>query len=113
MSVRTEKISELIKKEISIIFLQKINDPALGMLTITDVKVTPDVKIAKIYISVLNKEKRADTLSKIESINGYIRSELAHRIKLRFVPELKFFIDETLDYVEKIESLIKKTHEND
>ncbi|HOJ18685.1 MAG: 30S ribosome-binding factor RbfA [Ignavibacteriales bacterium] len=113
MSVRTEKISELIKKEISIIFLQKINDPALGMLTITDVKVTPDVKIAKIYISVFNKEKRADTLSKIESINGYIRSELAHRIKLRFVPELKFFIDETLDYVEKIESLIKKTHEND
>jgi len=113
MSVRTEKISELIKKEISIIFLQKIIDPALGMLTITDVKVTPDVKIAKIYISVFNKEKRADTLSKIESINGYIRSELAHRIKLRFVPELKFFIDETLDYVEKIESLIKKTHEND
>jgi len=113
MSVRTEKISEMIKKEISLIFLHKISDPALGLVTITDVKVTPDVKLAKIYISIFDKSTRPEALKKIESISGFIRSELAHRIKLRFVPELKFFLDETLDYVEKIESLIKKIHEND
>jgi len=47
------------------------------------------------------------------NIYGYIRSELAHRVRLRFVPELKFFIDDTIDYVEKIENLIKKIHDED
>ena len=79
----------------------------------SSVKVSPDLKIAKIYISVLEKDKRDSALEKIKSISGFIRSELASRIRIKFVPELKFFIDDTLDYVEKIEGLIKQIHEND
>ncbi len=113
MSHRLDKIASLIKEEISLIFLHKIQDPKLSILTITNVKVSPDVRQAKVYFSVYNKEKREEVLEKINEIKGFIRSQLAGRIQLRFVPELVFFIDDTLDYVEKMEGLFKKIHEND
>ncbi len=113
MSYRIDKIENLIKEEISLILLYKIQDPSLGFVTITDVKVSPDLKNAKIYLSVFDKTKRQEVLSKVTSLHGMIRSELASRIKIKFVPELKFFIDDTLDYVEKIEGLIKKIHDNE
>ena len=90
-----------------------MQDPALGFVTITNVKVSPDLKIAKVYISVLEKEKRESVLEKVKNSSGFIRSELASRIRMKFIPELKFFIDDTLDYVEKIEGLIKKIHDKD
>jgi ribosome-binding factor A len=112
-SHRVDKVEHLIKEEISLIFLYKMQDPALSLLTITNVKVSPDLKSAKIYLSVFEKEKRTIVLEKVKSSTGYIRSELAHRVRIKFVPELNFYIDDTIDYVEKIEGLIKKIHEND
>ena len=113
MSHRIDKVEHLIKEEISLIFLHKLSDLDLGFITITNVRLSPDLKIAKVYLSVLEKEKRTLALDKIEDKKGYIRSELAHRIRIKFIPELKFFLDDTLDYVEKIEGLIKKIHEDD
>jgi ribosome-binding factor A len=113
MSHRIDKVEHLIKEEISLIFLQKLSNLDLGFITITNVRLSPDLKIAKIYLSVLEKEKRSLVLDKIEDKKGYIRTELAHRIRIKFIPELKFFLDDTLDYVEKIEGLIKKIHEDD
>lgn len=113
MSYRVDKVEQLIKEEISLIFLHKLSETDLGFVTITNVRVSPDLKIAKIYLSVLEKEKRELVLDKIDLKKGFIRSELAHRIRMKFIPELKFFIDDTLDYVEKIEGLIKKIHGND
>jgi len=113
MSHRTDKLENLIKEEISLIFLRKLQDPAFGFLTITNVKVSPDLRIAKIYISVFEREKREFVLEKVKATSGFIRTELASRIRIKFVPELKFFIDDTLDYVEKIEGLIKKIHKDD
>jgi ribosome-binding factor A len=112
-SHRVDKVEHLIKEEISLIFLYKMQDPSLSLLTVTNVKVSPDLKSAKIYLSVFEKEKRAIVLEKVKSSTGYIRSELAHRVRIKFVPELNFYIDDTIDYVEKIEGLIKKIHEND
>jgi len=112
-SYRIDKVQRLIKEEISLIFLQKFQNSDFGLLTITRVKVSPDLKQAKIYISVFEKEKRELVLDKIQLKLGFIRSELAHRIRLKFTPELKFFIDDTLDYVEKIEGLIDKIHRED
>ncbi|HKB87793.1 MAG TPA: 30S ribosome-binding factor RbfA [Ignavibacteriaceae bacterium] len=113
MAYRIDKLEHLLKEEVSMIFLYKLHDPAFGLLTITNVKLSPDLKIAKIYISVFEKEKREAVLEKIRVRTGFIRTELAHRVKIKFIPELKFFIDDTLDYVEKIEGLIKKIHEDD
>jgi ribosome-binding factor A len=93
--------------------MRKLQDPAFGFLTITNVKMSPDLKIAKVYISVFEKEKRESSLEKVRSAAGFIRSELASRIRIKFTPELKFFIDDTLDYVEKIEGLLKEIHKND
>jgi ribosome-binding factor A len=113
MSYRIDKMENLIREEISTILLQKMQDQNFGFITVTHVKVSPDIKIAKIYISVLEKEKREFVLEKIKAKSGFIRSELASRIRIKFVPELKFFIDDTLDYVEKIEGLIRKIHKED
>lgn len=113
MSFRKDKIQNLIKEEISLIFLHKIKDPAIGFLTITNVKVSPDLKIAKVYISVYDKESRNEVLHKINEVKSLIRSELAHRIRMKFVPDLDFYIDDTTDYVERIEDLLKKIHKDD
>jgi len=113
VSHRIDKIENLIKEEISLIFLFKLQNLGSGLITITSVRVSPDLKTAKIYISIFEKERREKVLEKIRSKTKFIRSELASRITIKFVPELKFFLDDTLDYVEKIEGLIKKIHEND
>ena len=97
MSYRIDKVEHLIKEEISLIFLHKLSNLNLGFITITNVRVSPDLKTAKIYLSVFEREKRQIVLDKIEDKKGYIRSELAHRIRIKFIPELKFFIDDTLD----------------
>jgi ribosome-binding factor A len=110
---RIDRVENLIKEELSLIFLHKLHDKEYGFLTITKVKLSPDLRIAKVYISVLEKEMREDILEKVKTKTGIIRTELASKIRIRFVPELKFFIDDTLDYVEKIEGLIKKIHEDD
>lgn len=114
MSYRIDKVSRLIKEEISWIFIHKLKDPAMGFLTITDVKLSPDLKNAKIYFSVLQKETRQAVLERINEVKGLIRGELAHRIKMRFIPELNFYVDDTTDYVEKMENLFRQIHkEND
>jgi ribosome-binding factor A len=113
MSHRIEKFEKLVKEEVSLIFLFKLKDPLFEFVTVTNVKVSPDLKTAKIYLSVFDREKRETVLQKITGQSKYIRSELASRIRVKFVPELKFFIDDTMDYVEKIEGLIKKIHEDD
>lgn len=112
-SHRLERVSHQIKDELSLIFLHKVQDKKFGLITVTNVKVTPDLREAKIYLSVFEKDMREELLLKVNEIKGLIRSELAQRIQLRFVPELFFFIDDTLDYVEKIEKLFKEIHDNE
>lgn len=114
MSVRTRRVAKLIREELSYVFLREIDEPELETVTITDVKVTPDLKIARIYFTTFGKEQREPALSKIEEIKSVIRKELARRVRnLRFIPELEFYIDETQDYAEKIESLFEKIHEEE
>lgn len=113
MAYRKDKLSQLIKEEVSWIFLYKLKDPSFGLVTVTNVRMSPDLKIAKIYISVFEKENRQAVLNRINEKKGTIRSELAHKIKVKFIPELDFYIDDTTDYVERIEDLFKKIHKED
>ncbi len=112
-SYRIDKVASMIKEELSLIFLHKIQDPSLSLITITSVKLSPDLKLSKVYLSVYEKEKREEVLTKVNELKSWIRTQLAGRIRVRFVPELEFFIDDTLDYVEKIETILKKIHESD
>lgn len=113
MSIRTEKVKHLIKEEVSLILLNHLKDPIFSLVTITDVKLSPDLKLAKIYFSVFEKDKRDLVLQKINSLAKTIRTLLAKNIKIKSVPELNFYVDDTMDYVIKMEELFKKINEDD
>lgn len=113
MSFRLEKISKLIKEEISLIFLHKIQDTSIGLVTVTKVVISPDLRNAKIYLSVFPNDKRESSVTKVNEMHGFIRTELAARMTTRYVPDLKFLLDDSADYVEHIDTLLKKIHEND
>ena len=113
MGHRLDKVASLIKEEISLIFLHKIQDSKMGLITVTNVKISPDLKHARIYLSTFDRENRDVIMKRVNELKGMIRSQLAGRVSLRFVPELQFFIDDTPDYVEKMENLFKQIHKDD
>jgi len=113
MSFRQKKISSLVQEALSKIFIHKVSDSKLGFVTITSVKVSSDLKIAKVYISVYQKENREYALEHLEAMKGFLRGELAREVNLRSTPELNFYIDDTQDYVERMEEIFKTIKKND
>lgn len=105
---RAYKLADLIKEEVSRLLLKGVKDPRIGMITITDVEVSNDIKRAKIFYSVVgNSSQREDTKKGLQSASGFIRSRLAHNLTLKKIPEITFSYDETLDYGEKIETIFR------
>lgn len=98
MSYRSGKLSEAIKKEISDILRNDLKDPRIGFVTITMVDVTPDLRYAKVFASVLGNEKQQKETSEVLTrATGRIRSELGRRIRLRYVPEISFKLDNSIE----------------
>lgn len=113
-SVRQRKVADKIQQVVSVIVDREISDPDKGFVTITHVKISPDLSIASIYFTVLgDEEQKAKSLATLNRAKRFIRSELAPRLKLRNVPELRFFPDDTLEYARKIEDLLQKVKEQD
>jgi ribosome-binding factor A len=111
MSVRAEKVGSLIKEEISVIIQRSLSEPSNGFITVTDVRMSPDLRIAKVYVSIFSPpDVKEKTLKMIEAKKKEIRSLIGSRIRLKFTPEIHFYLDETLDRVETIDNLIKKIH---
>ena len=109
-STRQNKISRLIQKDLSEIFMLKTKDLFQGkLISVTSVRVTSDLAEAKVYVSVFPPEKSQEIVDKIEENNKSLRHELAQRVKnqLRIIPILKFYIDDSLEYANKIEELLK------
>ncbi len=109
---RVGRIAEEIKREISQMIRDEIKDPRVtGLISVTQVEVTNDLSIAKIYISLLgDEEKRKNCLQGLEKATGYIRSELAKRLKLRYTPELVFKMDESIAYGAKISKILAEVN---
>lgn len=106
--LRANRIAEQMKKEIGEILNRKIKDPRVGFVTITGVEVTGDLQQATVFISVLGNEKeKKDTLNGLDKANGFIRAEVGNRIRLRKTPEISFKIDETIEYGNRIETLLR------
>ena len=109
-STRQNKISRLIHREMANIIL-KINKAKFHgkLISVTVVRVTKDLGIAKIYLSIFPSEFTTEILKEIELINKQIRGELGHNLgkNLRVIPELQFYIDDSLDYIDNINKLIK------
>lgn len=107
MSLRPNRVGEQMKKELGDIIGRKIKDPRIGFVTVTDVQVTGDLQQAKVFISVLgDEEQRENTLKGLAKAKGFIRSEIGQRIRLRKTPEIQFEFDESIDYGNRIETLI-------
>jgi ribosome-binding factor A len=106
---RSLRVSELIKRELGAIIFFTIKDPAVKSVNITFVKVTDDLKHARIYYRVLGDDQAKDNALKgLERAKSFIRSEIGHRVGLRYVPEIEFFYDSGMDDAEHIESLLKQ-----
>ncbi|WAA10757.1 30S ribosome-binding factor RbfA [Fervidibacillus albus] len=107
MNIRAKQVGEQMKKELSDIISRKIKDPRIGFVTVTDVEVSGDLQQAKVYISVLGGEaERENTLIGLAKAKGFIRSEIGRRIRLRKTPEIFFEFDESIDYGNRIETLL-------
>lgn len=108
-STRQKKISRLIQKELAEILRQKTVEFARGrMITVTVVRVSPDLGLAKSYLSIFPSDKNEEILEEIRKNISRIRHELGSRIRhqMRIVPELAFYLDDSLDYIENIDSLL-------
>ena len=105
---RLNRVNEELKKEIAQIISFELKNPdATGLISVTKAKVTPDLKYAKIYISMLNSKSKEKTLEALKQSSGYIRSLIAKRINLRITPELVFVEDDSMEYGERIDSILK------
>lgn len=111
---RGGRINEEVKREISNIIRDEIKDPRLtAMVSVTDVKVTKDLRYAKVYVSVFakNDEEKDASFQALKNSAGYIRKEIGHRINLRYTPQILFELDDSINYGMKIEELITKVKE--
>jgi ribosome-binding factor A len=110
-STRQNKVSRLVQKELSGIFQKECSHLCQGkMITITVVRMSPDLSLAKVYLSIYPTTKTKETLDLMNADKKQIRLELGKKIRhqLRITPELAFFIDDSLDYLDKINTLLKK-----
>jgi ribosome-binding factor A len=107
---RLSKVSRLLQKDLGDIFQREGVTLFRGkMITVTSVRVSPDLALAKVYISIFPTDKKDDVLQTVKQHTKTIRHELAQRVKhqLRVIPELAFFLDDSLDYIENIDKLLK------
>ena len=104
---RLSRIEEELKREISNIINYKMkNSNITGMVSVTKVKVSPDLSKARVFVSMINSNKK-NTLAALKKSSGFIRSEIAHKVNLRTTPELIFEFDETIEYGAKIDNILK------
>lgn len=112
---RTDRVGGLIQEVLSELIKKDIHDPRLKMVTITKVKMSRDLKLARIYYSIYGGDTKTEAAADgFESARGFIKRSLAHRLSLRYMPDLSFFYDESFDYGSHIEELLSRiATEND
>jgi ribosome-binding factor A len=113
-SFRLEKINDAIKKLLSELIFNKIKDPRIGFITITAVKIAPDLMSARVYYSVMgsDQERRA-TQEGLQSAGNFLRKTVGKELRLRHAPELRFFYDDSLDKAIAIEDALKNLKKDD
>ncbi len=109
MSLNTDRLASQMQRELSTILLNDTRDLKIGYINITEVRLTTDLGIANIYFTVLGDKERAKvTLKALNNAKGYLKCEVAKRVKMRRVPEFVFKYDEALEYGNRIESILKE-----
>ncbi len=106
---RPHRVGERIREELSKMMISDLRDPRLGFVTVTEVRMTSDLREARIYVSVMgDDQQQSDSLKALEAAAGFLRRELSHRMQLRRVPSLRFELDHSSVYAERIEKLLRQ-----
>ena len=109
MKYRKLRVQDLLKEEIALIIQREIRDPGMGFITVLGVKMSDDLRDAKVYLSIYgDEEQKAATLAALKRSRNYIKFLLGKRIHLRMMPELHFVIDDTYEKAARIEEILKK-----
>lgn len=104
---RVERLNEQVKRELTDLLRNEVRDPRIGWVTVTDVRVTPDLYHARVYLtSIASEEERGRLLEGLEAASSYLRGELGRRLRVRRTPELHFEWDRTLEQAQRIERLL-------
>jgi ribosome-binding factor A len=105
---RSQRVSDLIREEIADIIMYRLKDPRIGFVTVTGVDMTADLKLAKVFVSILKEEDREISLEILNSSITFIRSLLAKRLRMKYIPAVEFRLDTSIEYGYKIDGLLKK-----
>lgn len=103
---RTSRVADVVQRLLANCIREQFKDPRVGMITISEVKVTPDLRLAKVYISVLEEAKRDETLKILNGAAGFFRSQLANALELRVIPKPQFIYDDSVIRGNRIEMLL-------
>lgn len=103
---RSARVGDLIREEVADIIMNRIKHKKLGFITVTGAKISDDLRNATIYISVLNPEDAEKTVRKLNESKSFIKTELAGRLKMKYIPKISFKIDEAVEYGRKIDKLL-------
>ena len=104
---RPDRVGEQIRQELSQILTQQVHDPGIGFITLSRVKVTADLQLARVLYTVIGDEKqRKETQKALERALPYLRRQIASRVRLRRVPELQFFYDQAVEHQDRIEQIL-------
>ncbi len=111
---RADRVADLVKVEIAEILRREAHDPRIANLTVTDVKLTDDLRSARIYVVELGKDRMSEEVGRgLAKAKGFLKRELGRRLQLRYVPELSFFYDPSFEYGSKIERLLKEIRKDE
>lgn len=114
MSRRTERLSKLIKQELSALLAREVSDPRLNnLISVTGVTISPDLRCAKVLVSILGGEvDKAEMIAGFNAASGFLRKKLAPRLRMRCIPELSFHYDDTIESGAKVLELIDQVADN-
>ena len=109
---RVERVSDRIQEEVSELLLRRVRDPRIEFVTVTGVKMTPDLELATIYVSVMGgKEARQNAIKALEGATGYVRRELADRLGMRTTPVVRFVLDESWERGARVDALLEQVRD--
>ena len=113
-SRRQDRVAALIQRELSEIIQRSVKDPRVAFCSVTQAEVSPDLKYVDVKVSVIgDEEQKVKTLAGLKSAAGFLRREIGKRLTLRYSPELRFAIDESADYLMRIDGLLKSVKSED
>ena len=108
-NIKIERINHAVQEELMNILFKEAKDELLKNVTITDCEVSSDLGYCKVYVTVLKDDKKEETLKALKEAKGFIRKELMNRVELRYVPELQFVYDDSIEYADEQKSVMIET----